>query len=149
RPAFHAEFDRLFAFGIDPPPGQLPADSPADWPGLDEVKRYCRRVREQIDRLLPEVPEQLVHVALEHRLMHAETFAYILHQLEYGKKNGERARSTVPSVPPPAHRPVEIPAGAARLGRTAAEGFGWDNEFDAHTVQVPAFAIGKYKITNA
>ena len=31
-PAFHEEFDRLFAFGIDPPPGELPADQPADWP---------------------------------------------------------------------------------------------------------------------
>ena len=25
---FHAEFDRLFAFGIDPPPGQLPSGPP-------------------------------------------------------------------------------------------------------------------------
>src|SRR5579863_6718387 len=32
--SFHPEFDRLFAFGIDPPPGQLPADQPADWPGI-------------------------------------------------------------------------------------------------------------------
>ena len=31
---FHPEFDRLFAFGIDPPPGQLPADQPRDWPCL-------------------------------------------------------------------------------------------------------------------
>ncbi len=27
--------------------------------------------------------------------------------------------------------------------------FGWDNEFEAHTVEVPAFAIDKYKVTNA
>ena len=32
-PAFHPEFDRLFAFGIDPPPGELPSDQPSDWPG--------------------------------------------------------------------------------------------------------------------
>src|ERR1051325_2068652 len=43
---------------------------------------------------------------------------------------------------------IRIPAGPARLGRAADEGFGWDNEFEARLVEVPAFAIGKYKVTN-
>src|SRR5437763_14012922 len=51
RPAFHAGFDRLFAFGIDPPPGQLPADTPSDWPAMDEVERYNAHTRAEIDRL--------------------------------------------------------------------------------------------------
>ncbi len=33
----HPEFDRLFAFGIDPVGGGLPTDQPADWPSLDAV----------------------------------------------------------------------------------------------------------------
>src|SRR5664279_1776285 len=37
--SFHPEFDRLFAFGIDPPPGQLPSDQPRDWPGVPEVEQ--------------------------------------------------------------------------------------------------------------
>ena len=85
-PSFHSEFDRLFAFGIDPPPGQLPADQPSDWPSLAEVERYNQRVRDEIDERLDAVPGQLLHVAIEHRLMHAETFAYILHQLPYDRK---------------------------------------------------------------
>src|SRR5262245_32435365 len=39
-PAFDANFDRLFAFGIDPPPGQLPNDTPAAWPGIAEIRQY-------------------------------------------------------------------------------------------------------------
>src|ERR1700749_1330743 len=35
--SFHAEFDRLFAFGIDPVGGGLPSDQPADWSALDAV----------------------------------------------------------------------------------------------------------------
>ena len=31
-PAFHAGFDQLFSFGIDPDSSDLPADQPADWP---------------------------------------------------------------------------------------------------------------------
>jgi iron(II)-dependent oxidoreductase len=143
--SFHPTFDRLFAFGIDPPPGQLPSDQPSDWPGLDEIERYNRRTRDEIDALLHDVPEQLLHVAIEHRLMHAETFAYILHQVDYEKKRAQ------PSGPLQAgrHAPerVAIPKGPAELGMTNG-GFGWDNEFQGHHLEVPAFSIGKYKVTN-
>src|SRR5262244_4342707 len=43
--SFHPEFDRLFAFGIDPLGGGLPADEPSDWPSLDRVHGYVRRIR--------------------------------------------------------------------------------------------------------
>jgi gamma-glutamyl hercynylcysteine S-oxide synthase len=144
RPAVDATLDRLFAFGIDPPPGQLPQDQPSDWPSVDEVERYCRRVREAVDAV--EIPEELLHVAVEHRLMHAETFAYILHQLEYERKAGG-PRTGAGGQGPGAGMAV-VPAGTARLGRNSGEGFGWDNEFDAHVVDVPAFSIARHKVTN-
>jgi formylglycine-generating enzyme required for sulfatase activity len=150
-PAFHEGFDRLFAFGIDPPPGELPSDQPTDWPALAEVERYQQRTRETIDQLLSDVPQQLLHVAIEHRLMHAETFAYILHQLEYGKK-------VAPHQERPGGRPADhgvlptkllpISAGLANLGLASGGAFGWDNEFQAHTVEVPAFSVAQYKVTN-
>src|SRR5215470_11158153 len=65
--SFHSEFDRLFAFGIDPPAGHLPDDTPAAWPGVAEVQRYNRRTREIVDDLINEIPEQFLHVAIEHR----------------------------------------------------------------------------------
>src|SRR5579863_964724 len=68
-------FDKLFEFGIDPPVGQAASDQPSDWPSVEEVKAYNNRVRLRIDELLDQVPEQIIHVALEHRLMHAETLA--------------------------------------------------------------------------
>ena len=146
--SFQPEFDRLFAFGIDPPPGQLPADQPSDWPSLAEVERYNLRTRDEIDDLLEKVPEQLCHVAIEHRLMHAETLAYILHHLPYDRKMGQP--SALHAVPNgrPVPGMIDIPAGTARLGRDPQEGFGWDNEFRAYTVEVPAFSISRYKVTN-
>ena len=60
KPAFHAAFDKLFAFGIDPPPGKLPADQPSDWPSLAEVELYNRRTRDEIDELLDEVPRGVI-----------------------------------------------------------------------------------------
>src|SRR5271167_1440616 len=48
----HKEFDRLFAFGIDPVGGGLPTDQPSDWPGLAEVDAYGLRVRQELDKIL-------------------------------------------------------------------------------------------------
>jgi iron(II)-dependent oxidoreductase len=151
-PAFHSEFDRLFAFGIDPPPGQLPDDTPAAWPGIAEVQRYNQRTREIIDELIGEVPEQLLHVAIEHRLMHAETLAYILHQLPYEKKLAPPAHSRMAAAAESLRAAdggfVDIPEGEAHLGLASGEAFGWDNEFESHTVHVPAFSVARHKVTN-
>ena len=146
-PAFHASFDRLFAFGIDPAAGELPGDQPSDWPGIAEVEDYNRRVRERVDEVLSEAPGTLVEAAIEHRLMHAETLAYILHQLSYERKLAP-PMSAAPSCHPTRPGMIEIPAGTAELGLCPGTGFGWDNEYQAHRVEVPAFAIGKYKVTN-
>jgi formylglycine-generating enzyme required for sulfatase activity len=146
-PAFQPELDQLFAFGIDPPPGKLPCDQASDWPSLEEVERYVQRVREKIDGLIGEVPEQLRHVAIEHRLMHAETFAYIMHQLPYEQKIAI-AGTRVDEGPHSTGRWIEIPGGIARLGMDPAEGFGWDNEFPPQCAGVPAFAAAQHKVTN-
>lgn len=145
-PSFHPEFDKLFEFGIDPPVGKAAEDQPADWPSEQEVRAYNRRTREIIDEVWDQAPRHILNVALEHRLMHAETFAYLLHNLPFDQK-----------VPVQGYLPhstrrldramIAIPEGCATLGQKAGE-FGWDNEFDEHQVQVPGFAIGKYKITN-
>jgi formylglycine-generating enzyme required for sulfatase activity len=146
--AFHPEFDRLFAFGIDPDESGLPTDQPNDWPSRPEVERYNARVRETLDQLLPEAPEQLLHVAIEHRLMHAETFAYLLHGLEYRRKTDGPLPSTAPAIAgTPAY--IRIPAGRATLGRPEHDGFGWDNEFREYSVEVPEFTVSRYKVTNA
>jgi Uncharacterized conserved protein len=149
-PSFHPEFDKLFEFGIDPPVGQLPADQPADWPSAAEIQRYNARVRQAIDQALErgEVPEQMWQVAIEHRLMHAETFAYMLHNLPAERKiepPGVAAKVVGPPISPAM---LEVPAGPATLGRKRGNGFGWDNEFDQHAVDVPAFAVDAYKVTN-
>src|ERR1700685_1893363 len=47
--AFHPDFDRLFAFGIDPVNGALPSDQPVDWPSAADARHYVKRVRESID----------------------------------------------------------------------------------------------------
>jgi gamma-glutamyl hercynylcysteine S-oxide synthase len=154
-----AEFDKLFAFGIDPVGGGLPTDVPGDWPSADRVREYVRQGRRRIDDALHsphlegEYAQLLMNgtfldVAIEHRLMHAETLAYLWHNLPFNKKTGRPLSAD--ATPAPAPRQAEIPAGAATLGQCRSGGkFGWDNEFDEQQLQVPSFSIDVFPVTNS
>ncbi len=143
---FHADFDRLLCFGIDPVDGGLPTDTAADWPAEAEIRKYNNRVRSILDDA--EHDSQLLEMAVEHRLMHAETLAYMLHQLPLDRKRPER-QAIVPLSSSPRNEMIEIPEGCATLGLPRRESFGWDNEFNLHREAVPGFTIDRYKVTNA
>jgi ergothioneine biosynthesis protein EgtB len=106
---------------------------------------------------------------LEHEAMHHETLLYMLHQLPYAQKHAPGAQELLDAsgvVPvlatppndvvtlraaaaPPPRATVRIPAGTATLGADPARvRFGWDNEFPAHRVAVPEFAIDVHDVTN-
>jgi ergothioneine biosynthesis protein EgtB len=159
--SFHPEFDRLFAFGIDPVGGGLPTDQPSEWPSIGAVHEYVGKIRSLLDQKLPDALSDpdfsgrdgfplgtLLNVAIEHRLMHAETLAYMLHQLPFNRKI-QQIEAPGPVTPPVDHRSIEIPAGQVTLGLSRdGNSFGWDNEYEAHIVDVPAFSIDRYKVTN-
>ncbi|MGH9413209.1 MAG: SUMF1/EgtB/PvdO family nonheme iron enzyme [Terriglobales bacterium] len=152
---FHAEWDKLFAFGIDPVDGELPSDPPSAWPEVDAVGAYNRSARTGLQNALARQGsrglEQRLEVAIEHRWMHVETLSYLLHNLAYEHKQpgpapraaaapAERAAASAPAV--------EVPAGPVTLGQNQPRAFGWDNEFSAHQQQVAAFLADRTKISN-
>jgi ergothioneine biosynthesis protein EgtB len=158
--SFHPEFDRLFAFGIDPIGGGLPNDQPSDWPSVAAVRDYVSRIRQVLDENLLRKDfdsvlnagefslNTLLNVAIEHRLMHAETLAYMLHQLPLDRKV-QVAVPAIRAAGPLTPQMIDIPAGAVTLGlERGSESFGWDNEYEAHPAHVPAFSIDQYKVTN-
>jgi len=150
--------DRLFAFGIDPVEGGLPTDTPADWPAIARVEEYNTRVRNALDDALTSsaairsasaemADGTLLHVAIEHRLMHAETLAYLLHNLPVDRKIAHPA--PIPDLTPtPTQDIVAIPGGVATLGQARGSAFGWDNEFETLKIEVPAFSIDVFPVTN-
>ena len=144
----------LFARGIDPE-DEDSAKSPTDlWPSRAEVHAYASEAEALIERTLANTEiEEATFTILEHELMHQETLLYMFHELAYGKKSRPVDESTSrrevlgDSKTRRLDDSVTIPAGVARLGQE--EGcFGWDNEFPAHRVDVPAFTIDAYKVTN-
>ena len=161
RPGIDAAFERLFARGIDPDSEASASGSqPAEWPSRDEVQRFTSECDALILDALAHAPleqpghpllhdAQAVYAILEHEAMHQETMLYMWHQLPYEHKHapadavGDRSGTT------PAAARVVVPEGRATLGARAGEiPFGWDNEFPGAIVNVPAFEIDIYNVTN-
>jgi ergothioneine biosynthesis protein EgtB len=72
----------------------------------------------------------------------------MFHQLPYESKlsNGVQHAVSTKVVTP---EMVAVPAGTVTLGLRRSSGqFGWDNEFEAHHVEVPAFSMDQYKVSN-
>src|SRR5947207_15207906 len=124
-------FDQLVAFGIDPVDGGLPSHAAADWPERAEVERYNRRIRDELDNAIENALERpaeghpqlipMLEVAIEHRLIHAETLAYMMHRLPSELKMGGSESAAWKAHGVKSHL-VEIPTGTATLGREHTNG---------------------------
>jgi ergothioneine biosynthesis protein EgtB len=155
QPPLRPDFDALFERGIDPT-GVDAYEPQAVWPEREAVLAYRDRVRAELtealaDPAFPRAGAPAVAMVVEHELMHQETLSYMLQELDHALKKRPPDWPTLPPVGEPrSTRRVEIPEGETVLG--AAPGslpFGWDNEFPAHRVLVPAFGIDERPVTNA
>lgn len=157
-----AELDALFERGIDPADeAQAQEQSIAAWPSLDRVHAYRDAVRERLLGLVevvlarPEDPVcrggRILHVALEHELMHQETLLYMLqHVPELLRRPAEaRLHSSVGLSLAP-REVVRVPGGPATVGvDRGQQAFHWDNEVPASVETLPAFSIDRLPVTNA
>jgi ergothioneine biosynthesis protein EgtB len=154
-------FEVLFERGIDPEDETAVPGAPPAWPPRDQVRDYLRRADAAILEALetkdvtredrPVLAGGLgVHTILEHEEMHQETLLYMWHRLPWEKK---RRPAGIPEPlvggEPPSPAAVQIPAGRATLGaRRGGIPFGWDNEFEENVVEVPAFEVDVFDVTN-
>jgi iron(II)-dependent oxidoreductase len=159
RPSVDAELERLFNRGIDPRDAAVASQHKrSNWPPRADVQRFgaaCdAAIYDAYATALLDDPSnpQLVHGEaayniIEHEAMHHETLMYIINHLARDKQRGPRMEHRDAS--PARRQPVAIPAGTATLGaRRGAIPFGWDNEFDEHTVGVGSFGIDPHDVTN-
>ena len=155
-PGIDDHYETLFARGIDPE-DEVSAKSPTDlWPTRNCVQKYGAQSDELIERSLTsatieedDVPQlrgaEAALAILEHEQMHQETFLYMMHNLPYEKKRAQKDAGRIAGATQKQEL-IAIPAGVATLGNNGT--FGWDNEFPAHRVEVPAFSIQKHNVTN-
>src|SRR5205823_6050502 len=81
-------------------------------------------------------------------LMHQETLLYMVYQLAPERKIRPREFPEDVFQDAPEPEQLAVPMGRARLGASAAgHDYGWDNEYQALTVDVPAFKIDSLPVT--
>jgi formylglycine-generating enzyme required for sulfatase activity len=103
-----------------------------------------------VDENLERAPENVIHMAIEHRMMHLETLAYMFHNFSHDKKETPKlseAACTL-STTEVQNEWREIPEGEAILGRNHDGSFGWDNEYEEVRTRIPAFRMQRYNVTN-
>jgi gamma-glutamyl hercynylcysteine S-oxide synthase len=155
-----ARLELLFARGIDPE--QVSASSGREqWPSREEVRAFVdeadRRVLDALRSAPIEQPGhplldrgEAVYTILEHEEMHQETLLYMWHRLPYEQKRAPANEALKAADSPPPAETIHVPAGRATVGANRADiAFGWDNEFEAVRVDVAAFDIDRYNVTNA
>ena len=163
RPGVNPALEQLFARGIDPESEDTAvprSGGSTAWPARSEVLSFGDAADAAIldairtasfDESRPAmVRGEAIYTALEHEAMHQETLLYMWHRLPYDQKQRPTYLRYERNGEPPAYKTVRIPAGTATLGASRDEiPFGWDNEFDAHAVNVAAFEVDVHSVTNA
>ncbi len=153
-----AAFDSLFAFGIDPDDDAEASQESFVWPELAKVVEYRDAVRAQVlssredvaslgSRSVMTERDRMLHLVLEHEMMHHETLLYMLQEMPYHMKSG----SLGPAVTGARQRPpstTHIPGGPITLGVDLRQSdFVWDNEVGEHTVHVEPFVLSDTPVT--
>lgn len=158
-PPIDPGLEKLFERGIDPASAQAATHHMrTDWPSRERVEVLSREIDARVERALSDAPivddsnprtrrGQAAFTILEHEQMHHETLIYIIHQLDYAKK-GRIAQEHVDHARVP-NEMRAVPRGTATLGAHPDEiEFGWDNEFGRTEVQVAAFDMQRFPVTN-
>ncbi|HTU28196.1 MAG TPA: ergothioneine biosynthesis protein EgtB [Solirubrobacteraceae bacterium] len=119
--------------------------------GPADAREYMAEVRSRAEEVLAQlgpgdgtIPELIVR----HEHQHNETMLQTM-QLAHlrGFEPSLQDTLTAASPVPTGLELIEVPAGSCEIGAPAA-GFAYDNERPRHRVELPAFRIGRFPVTN-
>ncbi len=153
-------FESIFAVGVDEMSWDDLDAAHYDWPTVDAVLEYRKQVRERVEHLIQTLPLQLpidwnhpwwvILMGIEHERIHLETSSVLIRQqrldLVRPHPDWQACQETAAA---PQNTLVQIPAGSVRLGKDkSAPTYGWDNEYGEHEADIPAFAAGRFLVSN-
>ena len=163
RPGVDERLEGIFARGIDPESEDTAvprSGASTAWPARDEVLQFGEKADALVLDALRTAPldesrpamkrGEAIYTALEHEAMHQETLLYMWHRLPHERKQRPTYLRYEHKGEVPPQKSIRVPAGPATLGARREEiPFGWDNEFDAHVIEVKAFDVDAHSVTNA
>lgn len=153
-------FESIFAVGVDEMSWDDLDATHYEWPTVDAVRAYRKEVRQRVDHLIQTLPLTLpidwnhpwwvILMGIEHERIHLETSSVLIRQqrLDLVRPHPDW-RPCPDSAAAPENALVPIPAGSVHIGKDkSTPTYGWDNEYGVHEAEVPAFAAGRYLVSN-
>ena len=155
-----AEFESMFAVGVDEMGWDDVNEKNYNWPTPAAVKAYRASVRLVIDELINTLPLNLpidwdspwwpILMGIEHERIHLETSSVLIrqHALNFVQNSANWASCQNVDVTAPVNSLVDIPAKDIQLNKSN-DYYGWDNEYGQFNAHCPAFQAAKYITSNA
>jgi 5-histidylcysteine sulfoxide synthase/putative 4-mercaptohistidine N1-methyltranferase len=153
-------FESIFAVGVDEMAWDDVASSNYNWPKVDEVREYRKKVRELVDNLISQMPLTLpisddsgmwiILMGIEHERIHIET-SLVLHRqmpLEFIKEIDfiDLCKDVAKA---PKNKMLKIKPRHVELGKNKSHYlYGWDNEYGKYEEDVSEFQTSKYLVSN-
>jgi 5-histidylcysteine sulfoxide synthase/putative 4-mercaptohistidine N1-methyltranferase len=154
------KMESTFAVGVDEMSWDDLDDSHYDWPALDEVFAYRRKVRDLVLSVIDSLPMNQpidwksdwwpIVMGIEHERIHLETSSVLIrqHNLDYVRPHPDW-QPCRESGEAPINELLSVPAGKVSLGKPYdAKFYGWDNEYGQHQAKIKAFEAAKYLVSN-
>ena len=156
----NAEYESIFAVGVDEMAWDDLRDESYDWPSIEDVRSYRQKVKERVLEFIKQTPLELpiswenpywiILMGCEHERIHIETSSVLHRQmpLEYIRQRDRFAPQTS-QAKSPKNDLVRIPAMQVRLGKSKDDPYyGWDNEYGEKLVELDSFEVSRYLVTN-
>lgn len=153
--------ESMFAIGVDEMSWDDLNDAHYDWPSVAHTWDYRRRVREQVDAFIgemplslpitPDSPAWIVLMGIEHERIHLETSSVILRMLplDWLRPHPVWSAACAEAGPAPENVLLAVAGDTLTLGKPAtAASYGWDNEYGSKTVTVQPFRVSRYLVSN-
>jgi len=156
----NANFESMFAIGVDEMSWDDLNEANYDWPPVDGVRAYRDQVRELVDRLIDTLPLHIpidwdspfwaILMGIEHQCIHVETSSVIIRRLpleqvrqlsswEICRESGEAPENAL----------LPVTGGGVKLGKKRDHRlYGWDNEYGSHSYAVDDFQASHYLVSN-
>ncbi|WP_458735208.1 5-histidylcysteine sulfoxide synthase [Zobellella taiwanensis] len=153
--------ESMFAIGVDEMSWDDLNDAHYDWPSVAHTRDYRRRVREQVDAFIgemplslpitPDSPAWIVLMGIEHERIHLETSSVIMRMLplDWLRPHPVWSAACAEAGPAPENVLLAVAGDTLTLGKPAtAATYGWDNEYGSKTVTVQPFRVSRYLVSN-
>ncbi len=155
-----ANFESIFAVGVDEMAWDDVDSKNYAWPNVDEVREYREKVKELVDELIMTLPLTLpitddspmwiILMGIEHERIHIET-SLVLHRqmpLEFVKEVDE-FKACAHSGEAPLNELVRIKSQNITLGKEKSHHlYGWDNEYGNYEENLNEFKTSKFLVSN-